>query len=643
MNMTTFFSANALNSLRAAGYKNTQFALAELIDNAFDWEAKNVKIIFFEKRDHQDKKVVEEIIVCDDGVGMEKAQLSVCLQFGNTGNTDIDEIVAKKKKGMYGFGLPNSSLSQCPCVHVFSRQKGKKFFSTYLDLGELKAKNSIEIPAVMEVAIPNHYVEAGGILDDDRGTIVAWRGCDRLSNTRAATLIEKSERLLGRLYRYLLNEGKTITLESWELNPGQGKYIKGHSVSVVPNDPLFLMENTYIARILQEAATSSSGISDSKKDPATYYKEFSLGKKKCKATNLKLNNHCFNIPFEWAGKTYQFAIVTSIADKRIQKPGIREGGRTAVGAFYGQKEHISFVRAGREISTGDYDLYKKTEPRHRWWTIEIQFNPDADPLLGVHNNKQGIEFVKTEHEDIAEEWNKNTATLQQAREHLWIKLTNLIALAIKDARKEVVKVDKDWDLTEGPIGSGGVTGAGLPSGTTTTIEAIQNTEGEKVGQFSEQDKADLFIRLRENYPDVAKEEIENSIQKFDQWKVRGVVLYYSSQANSLWELTSVAQFLIVLINTEHEFYKRVIAPLRTKKIEQAVAAIELFISSLAWEEHAHFTTDEKKKDIVEAYRNYAGLHLNTYLKDNDIAIDEDQLFSVTGNGSLVLPHRPRKF
>ena len=633
MSMNTFFSPNALNSLRASGFKNTQYALAELIDNAFDWEAKNVKIIFFEKRDHQDKRVVEEIIVCDDGVGMDKPQLSVCLQFGNTGNKDLDEIVAKKKKGMYGFGLPNASLSQCPNVHVFSRQNGKKFFNTYLDLAELKTQNSIEIPAVKELALPSHYIEAGAVLDDERGTIVAWRGCDRLSNTRASTLIEKSERLLGRLYRYLLNEGKTITLESWDHNPGQNKYVKGSTVSVVPNDPLFLMENTYLARILHDAATSSSGISDPKKDPATYYKEYSLGKKKCKATNHKLPNHCYGFDFEWAGKTYKFSVVTSIADKRIQKPGIREGGRTDVGAFYGQKEHISFIRAGREISTGDYDLYKKTEPRHRWWSIEIQFNPDSDPLLGVHNNKQGIEFVKTEHEDISEKWDKITATLQQAREHLWIKLSNLISLAIKDARKEVVKVDKDWDLIDAPVGSGGEGGAGLPSGTTTTMEAIQKTEGEKSGQFTEQDKKDLFERLRENYPDVAKEEIENSIQKFDQWKVRGVVLYYSSKANSLWELTSVAQFLIVLINTEHEFYKRVIAPLRIKKVEQAVAAIELFISSLAWEEHSHFSTDEKKKDIVEAYRNYAGLHLNTYLKDNDIVIDEDQLGSPSSEDS----------
>jgi hypothetical protein len=169
------------------------------------------------------------------------------------------------------------------------------------------------------------------------------------------------------------------------------------------------------------------------------------------------------------------------------------------------------------------------------------------------------------------------------------------------------------------------------------MEAIKKTEGDREGQFSEEEKKDLFVRLRENYPDVPKEDIQASIGKFDKWKVRGVVLYYSSKSNSLWELTPVAGFLIVLINTEHEFYKRVIAPLRLKKIDQAVAAIELFISSLAWEEFSHFTADDKKKDIVESFRNYAGLHLNTYLKDNDIAIDEDQLSGPANEESEVPP------
>ena len=47
--MATFFSYNALVSQRAAGYKNTAYALAELIDNSFDANAKNVHVVLLEK------------------------------------------------------------------------------------------------------------------------------------------------------------------------------------------------------------------------------------------------------------------------------------------------------------------------------------------------------------------------------------------------------------------------------------------------------------------------------------------------------------------------------------------------------------------------------------------------------------------
>ena len=82
-----------------------------------------------------------------------------------------------------------------------------------------------------------------------------------------------------------------------------------------------------------------------------------------------------------------------------------------------------------------------------------------------------------------------------------------------------------------------------------------------------------------------------------------------------------------------KLYGRVIAPLKAKKVEHAVAALELFISSLAWEENSHFSVDENKKDIVESYRNYVGIHLNTYLKENDIQIDEEQLLAPAEKGS----------
>ena len=47
--MKTYVSARAFSSQRKSGFKNTSYALAELVDNAFDAEADEVRIIFVEK------------------------------------------------------------------------------------------------------------------------------------------------------------------------------------------------------------------------------------------------------------------------------------------------------------------------------------------------------------------------------------------------------------------------------------------------------------------------------------------------------------------------------------------------------------------------------------------------------------------
>ena len=61
----TFFNHRALVSQRSSGYKNTTYAIAELLDNAFDAQASEVKVIFIEKRDESNRKYIDEILICD--------------------------------------------------------------------------------------------------------------------------------------------------------------------------------------------------------------------------------------------------------------------------------------------------------------------------------------------------------------------------------------------------------------------------------------------------------------------------------------------------------------------------------------------------------------------------------------------------
>lgn len=616
--MPTFFSFNALISQRASGYKSTPHALAEIIDNSFDADATEVRIIFIEKYE-QGRAHIDEILIADNGKGMSADVLQGALQFGNTTNTDIASMVSNKTKGKFGYGLPNASLSQCPFVYVYSWLKEEQIYATYLNLEELQKTESIDIPQVSQMQMPKIYRDVGASFSSKKGTVVAWKKCDRLSNTRSDTIIKKSREKLGRLFRYSLSQGKKITFFQFRYDQRTASYVESASpINVIPDDPLYLMSNTQIATDLFLESRSNQPWSNS-------YASFVTTPTICLSTNSRFEDHCYPIEFEWKGRKFVFELVTSITGLAIQKPGVREGGSTSVGKRYGEKAkegNISFVRADREIAAGHFGFYALTEPRHRWWTIEVRFSADSDDLLGVHNNKQGIEFVATPSIDREDEWNQYTAELLQAKEQLWQYLTIKISEAVKRVFALVKKQHKEWDLQNSAEGPTEGSPLGIPSGTQITQTIIKDTDGERAGQFSEEQKSQLLSRLTQRYPTVSEEAIMVAINNYDKARVRGCVLYAESESDQFWSFSTVFDFLIITINTKHEFYQNIMHPLRMAGQNDALAAIELFVSSLAWEEHTHFR-EKRESDVLESFRSYVGLHLNRYIKQ--VRLDETDL------------------
>jgi len=610
--MTTFYSPNALMAQRASGYRSTTYALAEIIDNSFDANATEVNIYFLEKK-HGGRRRVEEIVILDNGTGMPADILQSALQFGKTTNTDIAEVVRSKKKGKFGFGLPNASLSQCPSVHVYSWTNGDQGANyVYLDLQEVIRTQSIEIPKLEKVGIPDYYSNFLPKLGKT-GTIVSWRRCDRLTNTKGETLIGNAHAVLGRLYRYLLKEGKKIKCFVYLHNERNNSFTKSFEESVKPLDPLFLMSNTQA----EESLLNSIAISP---ETTKAYSKYIDSKGGCKPTNSPLIECCGPIDFEWKGKTYHFDVLTSTADVDIQKPGIRGGGNTKVGEMYGDKQkegNITFVRAEREIASGNFGgFYLQTEPRHRWWTIEVKFDADADDLLGVHNNKQGIEFTYTEAEssDGEEMYDSLSAEFIQARQALWAKLTNYLVNCQKTAFKLIRDQASEWDSTHIGGPSSGPAGPSVPTGTSTTSTTIRKVDGPRENQLDDETSKGLLAKLSEKYPKIPKKEIQQSIDVLDKSMSRACILYAPSETNNqLWSITRFYSFLVVLINTNHEFYLRFLGELRNSNQDGAVTAVELFLSSLAVEEDK-FNVDEDAKDTIEHFRSNVGTHLHRYIK-----------------------------
>lgn len=626
---TNIITPKFIEKMRSSDYQSTSYAFAEIIDNSFDAEATLVRITCIEKRDTQNKRYIDEIIFSDNGTGMDDLVLNNCLTFAYGTNEDLAESVRKKKIGKFGMGLPNSSISQCKEVTVFSKISSSNWRSKELNIKKLIDNELTELPDFLEVDLPEYFFDTGVIIDSEKGTIVSWKELDRLDRQFSDTLYKRAEGVLGKLFRYHLAKGCIIQLVVYLYNVDDNSYIEQSERPVILNDPLFLTPNAYITKFLKDSALRDESIDDEKYDPATYYAKFVAGLPPGESlpTSDKLEEQSFIHKFEWRGKEYLFRFKTSYAKMDIQKPGIREGGRTKVGTVYGEKMkdgNIYFTRHQREISCGHYSFYTITAENNRWWGIEIDFDADSDELMGVSNTKQGIKFTKTLEEDASVIFDRHTATLQQAREKLWFDLTNKINRAIR----EVVKIVRDQaqkfeDIVNEDDPDDGTQ---VPTGTSQTSQAIKNTDRQRQGRFDEDQKRDLVETLKSKFKSLSDEEITHAVDRFDKALVRGCVIYCPiEESNQLWSFSEIRGFLIIYINTNHDFYNNIIAPFRNVKFESALTAIELFISSLAWEQNEHFDNDPTKKRNLDNFRTFVGIHLNNYLQENDIKISQEEL------------------
>ena len=162
-------SARSITAMRDSGYRNTAYALAELIDNAVQAQATAVEVLCLERRERErqrERARLHEIAVLDNGSGMDAATLRMALQFGNgTRRNDRSGI------GRFGLGLPNASISQASRVDVWTWRNGtRNALWTYLDLDEIDAGAITMVPSPEPKAIPTRWsrVSRASRADDQR-------------------------------------------------------------------------------------------------------------------------------------------------------------------------------------------------------------------------------------------------------------------------------------------------------------------------------------------------------------------------------------------------------------------------------------------------------------------------------------------
>lgn len=381
-NFPLFNAAQALESQRRSGYRNTASAAREIVDNAMEAGATRIDVCFERPKQLKHRQRAESITgiaFIDNGSGMLPRMAQYALSWGSGTHFDDPAFIGK-----FGFGLPNASINQTRLVEVYTKVAGATAITkAWLDVREVKKHGLQSIPTPIEAALPEFvqtYLDKQG-LAFDHGTVVVWVEPDRITRKTAALMREHLIDDFGVTYRYLLGKKEL--------------YVDGKKVE--PVDPLFLTEG------------------------ARYFLPEDKGGAKQSAI--------YNIPVKFALDEDGEMALTKVEDPAEldpQDPNIHAIGAISVKVSrfpYGFAEStkgkaendshrrfeirktrrgMSFVRAGREIETVDVfpkSMKDVSDGLGEWpllqsyayhWGVEVRFEPALDEVFGITNDKQTV-------------------------------------------------------------------------------------------------------------------------------------------------------------------------------------------------------------------------------------------------------------
>lgn len=549
---------NMGDALRNTGYKNIESAVAEIIDNSVEANAKDIFVILREGIAKSGRKVVTEIGFLDNGDGMDEKILGNCLGIGASTRK------ARRGMGRFGVGLPQASLYACPNVEVYSWQDGvENAKRVYLDINKVKEGEQKEIEDPIKTTIPepyNSYVKYQTLFETydftKSGTLVIWKQCDRINPKTRGPLTERLEFSLGQKFRYFIHDGvskiKIICDENLEA-----------AVDIAPNDPLFLMEdNCVLCDPAEPKKVFKPGQNKNAESPFELYTAKGTGTGE---VNVPIKYYNKNGEIETGSVMLRFSIVK---DKFYDETAFPKGsnpGNYALGKHAAKMEGISVVRARREIDFRRFDFYNViNEPQHRWWGCEIVFDPVLDEVFGVANNKQYVELKKVDAEDLDPE--------ERDIRPIWDQLAETIIPTIKAmyAQNEETRSNtRTFDNTQSPSTDIINTVENDPA-TSDYDDSSEETETPSAEEVAETGKEELKeLGYEDPTDEQAARFINNSVN---------FVYADKGERSPAFDYKPVLTTTVITINTSHKFYTSFLSKIYTNPEVQTT--FELFLASL---------------------------------------------------------------
>ena len=582
----------AIRALRDSGYRNTAYALAELIDNSIQANASDIEVICIQERKlvkKREAKRISAIGVLDNGSGMSPEILRLALQFGN--GTRLND---RSGIGRFGMGLPSSSISQCRRVEVWTWQSGPdNAMYTYLDVEEIEERSLFAVPIPENRVLPDEWRDRSNSIGQS-GTLVVWSKFDehRLSWRGAPATLLNTETLVGRMYRKFIDDGRVgirlLALENEEITFEQYARV---------NDPLYLMK------------------SSSTPPPFDNEPMFQKWGDKDEVFSIKYDE-----------KTHEVVVRMSWARPETVTEDRRDRGTQPYGKHAAKNLGVSILRAGRELEL-DSGWTNSYDPVERWWGVEVEFPPTLDEIFGVTNNKQGTTIFSRMAQfdlDAEKEPGESESDFLERIQFEGDPRAILIPI-VRHIRRQITEVRKRLaDQTKGRRSKGRYD--------TPTVEDLATSKFRRRAQeghetsydketFKEKDRESFKKSLEEdkNYPEDVAQKIADAVftrQRKVTFLTKGMEGYaFFNVEHHQGGLTAI------VFNTNHSFYDYLMKTLRPdigneteadliERIKKAAETLELLFA--AW---ARYEMEETQPDKLFDMRQEWGKMARFFLSE----------------------------
>ena len=570
-----------IEAMRDSGYKDTDHALSELVDNSVEAEADLVEIIVVEtppNADHSYARArVSEIAVADNGTGMDHTTLRRALKFGDGTRKDR----RKRGIGRFGVGLPQSSISQCQRVDVWTWQNGAdNAFHCYLDIDEIRTSGRQDVPQPTLTGVPDRWRNVAVNTSEKTGTLVVWSKVDRVRWSGGAKTLERTAELCGRVYRKFLTDSKTPLLINLMLASDEADHlIKKGEQDCPPNDPLYLMRPSSTPEPFRDRPMFEL-VNERKWTVPVGDIQGEIHVRCTMARPDAINEAKSEIPWP----------------KSYIRPGDAPWGKHA-----DRNKGVSIVRARRELEVS-LAWVNNYEPEERWWAVEVEFHPILDEIFGVVNNKQhahgfvsGAGFNWQEWKYPSETYGSYKERLQETsdpRAHL-IEVWAWIDNQIKEMRKAREKIRKGTGTSRHPQ-----TDEEIEDVATKLIneqaEGGETGDSDNAPKTSNEEKIQMIVESAKQVrvgEETAQEWAEATVLSGRRILMKAVTL---GHRDAFFDVESVNDVIEVWINGQHPFHEHLIEAVTSeidnqtpeelaKRLQKAAFTLRMLLA--AWARH----------------------------------------------------------